>query len=272
MKSTFLNRLPVTILGIPLVMYLVYLGGPSFAIFICLTTILGLFEFYELKKSRGIRPLKWLGLIVIVPLCVFYYQYPQTEIRIISLLLIFLILVIGSELFRNIPNPLENISVTISGVMYIGLFLGSMIAIRNWDTLHSARFTMAMIITVWICDSAAYIFGKGFGNKKLLERVSPNKTIAGGFGGLFGAAACVLLLNYYGFYGLELSLKDIIILALITGVFGQLGDFAESLLKRDAGVKDSGRILLGHGGVFDRFDSLLFTSPLTLIFLENFIN
>jgi len=272
LKSTFLNRLPITVLGIPLITYLVITGGLYFAIFICLTTILALFEFYDLKKRQGIVPQQWLGYLGIIPISYFYFQYPHFDTRLIlSILLIFIFLVISLEIFRNIPNPLENISITITGVMYLGLFLGSMIAIRNWDSIHHSRMTMAMIITVWICDSAAFLFGKGFGKRKLIERVSPNKTIAGGVGGLIGAFTTVLILDYYGIFGIELALKDIIILALITGVFGQLGDFAESLLKRDASVKDSGRILLGHGGVFDRFDSLLFTSPLTLIFLENFL-
>ena len=146
-------------------------------------------------------------------------------------------------------------------------YWGRMIALRNWDTLNGARFTMAMIFSVWICDSCAYIFGILWGKKKLIERISPKKTVVGFVGGIMGAFASFYVMNMYGFIRYDLSIENIFILTFIVGVCGQLGDFVESMFKRDAGVKDSGKLLLGHGGVLDRFDSLIITSPLVFIFV-----
>ena len=131
--------------------------------------------------------------------------------------------------------------------------------------MNGTNFTFSMIISVWICDSAAYTFGMLWGKKKMIERISPKKTVVGFLGGIFGSFLSFYIMNELNFIHYNLSFSHIIILTIITGVFGQLGDFVESMFKRDAGVKDSGKLLLGHGGVLDRFDSLIFTSPLVLI-------
>ena len=102
----------------------------------------------------------------------------------------------------------------------------------------------------------------------MIERISPKKTIVGFVGGVVGSFTSFYLMNLYGFIQYELNLPSILILTFIVGVCGQLGDFVESMFKRDAGVKDSGKLLLGHGGVLDRFDSLIFTSPLIFIFVS----
>ena len=123
-----------------------------------------------------------------------------------------------------------------------------------------------MIVSVWICDSFAYIFGKLFGKKKLIERLSPKKTVMGFIAGICGAFISMYSLNHFDVIRYGLSLQSIFIFAFIIGFFGQWGDIAESMLKRDANIKDSGKILLGHGGFLDRCDSLIFTSPLVLLY------
>ncbi|MEE9167424.1 MAG: phosphatidate cytidylyltransferase, partial [Candidatus Neomarinimicrobiota bacterium] len=125
---------------------------------------------------------------------------------------------------------------------------------------------------IWISDSAAYAFGKKWGKKKILERVSPKKTITGSVAGLVSAVGFYLLVWRMGLLessqsAVSLSGIDALALGLIVGLFGQLGDFAESAVKRDMGVKDSGSILPGHGGVLDRFDSLSVASPMTFLYL-----
>ncbi len=128
--------------------------------------------------------------------------------------------------------------------------------------------TMAMIFSVWICDTMAYIFGILWGKKKLIERISPKKTVVGFLGGIVGAFVSFYVMNNLNFIQFELNGLHLLTLTFIVGVCGQLGDFVESMFKRDAGVKDSGKLLLGHGGVLDRFDSLIFTSPLVFIFVS----
>jgi phosphatidate cytidylyltransferase len=120
--------------------------------------------------------------------------------------------------------------------------------------------------SIWVCDSAAYFAGRAFGRHRLFERVSPKKSWEGAVAGFVGAVAAfvvgkVIALPYLG-------LAEAVFCGVIVGVFGQVGDLAESLLKRDAGVKDSSSLIPGHGGILDRFDSLMFVSPLLFFYLD----
>ena len=269
MKSTFWTRLPVTIIGIPLITYLLITGGIIFAGFVSLVIFLCLYEFYGFKQKIGVRPNIVIGMLMALTICFFYIEFPLPHLtNTIAGITMLVVLALLMEMFSGKSHPLENITTTFAGVTYIAGLLGTMIALRNWDSLNGARFTMAMIFTVWICDSCAYIFGILWGKKKLIERISPKKTIIGFVGGVVGSFTSFYLMNLYGFIQYELNLPSILILTFIVGVCGQLGDFVESMFKRDAGVKDSGKLLLGHGGVLDRFDSLIFTSPLVFIFVS----
>lgn len=233
-----------------------------------LVIIIALYEFYKLKSDSDTSPIIWLGLVATIPISFIYFQLPEVNLNLVLITFFGLLLVaLLWELFRNVPNPYGNLMTTLGGLQYVALLLGSLIALRNWDSVHSATVTMGMVIAVWICDSAAYLFGKAWGKQKLIERVSPNKTVVGYFGGILGAFLVFWLLDSQEFFGIEFTFIDIVVMTIIVGIFGQLGDFVESLFKRDAQIKDSGKILLGHGGVLDRFDSLMFTSPLTLIYL-----
>jgi len=269
MKSTFLNRLPVTLIGIPSVIYLLNEGGTLFAGFASIVVFLCLIEYYDLKKQTSSRPNKLIGTLLALTTCSLYFQFPNPNaLNIISIYLLLIIAGLFIELFSVHDNPLNNINVTLSGVIYIAGLLGSIIALRNWDSLNGSRFTMIMFFSVWICDSCAYTFGMLFGKKKLIERISPNKTIVGFLGGILGAFIFFNTMDAIDFFRFDLNMIDLLILTFIVGVCGQLGDFVESMFKRDAGVKDSGQLLLGHGGVLDRFDSLIFTSPLFFIFVS----
>ena len=267
MKSTFLNRLPITLLGIPSVIYLLTIGGFYFSVFVTVVICLALIEFYNFKKDDT-TPNSIVGIGLSLLVCYFYSQFPYLNDGIVlPIILSIIVIYLLCEMLSFNKNPLNNISITLSGVIYISVLLGAMIALRNWDSMNGSNFTFSMIISVWICDSAAYTFGMLWGKKKLIERISPKKTIVGFIGGILGAFISFYVMNQLGFVHHSLSFLHIIILTIIIGVFGQLGDFVESMFKRDAGVKDSGKLLLGHGGVLDRFDSLIFTSPLVLIFV-----
>ena len=170
------------------------------------------------------------------------------------------------EVFRKNKTPFLNISITALSMIWLGILIGSMLYIRN-----EAGFiiTLSMFLSVWTCDTFAFFFGKTFGKKKILPNISPKKTWIGSVTGLIGSLICMSIF-YYGGYFPSFNLYDIIVLGFIYGFFGQLGDFAESALKRDIGVKDSGSFLRVHGGVLDRFDSLMFAAPLTLLYLKYF--
>jgi|TARA_B110000858_G_scaffold126508_1_gene144093 phosphatidate cytidylyltransferase len=130
------------------------------------------------------------------------------------------------------------------------------------------QLTFAIVIAVWACDSAAFIFGTLFGKKKILPDISPKKSWIGSVSGLVAAIVVFYLFFSNNLLGNIFTITDTIVLGIIAGFFGQIGDFVESMLKRDAGVKDSGTLLAGHGGVLDRFDSLIFAFPLSYLYVH----
>ncbi|MDX1700251.1 MAG: phosphatidate cytidylyltransferase, partial [Melioribacteraceae bacterium] len=125
---------------------------------------------------------------------------------------------------------------------------------------------ISIMVTIWVCDSAAFFLGSAFGRHKLFPRVSPNKSWEGAAAGFL--FAIITMIVAHALVLDAISLTDSIIIGLIIGVFGQIGDLIESLIKRDADVKDSSNLIPGHGGIFDRFDSLLYTSPIVYVYLH----
>ncbi|MBX2991957.1 MAG: phosphatidate cytidylyltransferase [Bacteroidetes bacterium] len=208
------------------------------------------------------------------------------------LFLIFVPLIMLLELFRNKGSALLNVATTLFGVCYVSLFLGSLIGVRElfipadfpvW--LHfeghgidypaevvrqvydwGGATVITVFVSIWVCDTLAYFAGRLLGKHKLFERVSPNKTWEGAVAGYVGAVATFLVAQ--SFFLPYMTVGSALVCGSIVGIFGQAGDLAESLLKRDAGVKDSSALIPGHGGVLDRFDSLLFVSPLIFFYLD----
>ncbi len=267
MNQLSTNRTLINVIGIPAILFLLWRGGPMFALFIFLVMIIGIDEFYRMNTNERQTPVKVTGYILTGLMAAYYFWLPQIMLlEGLLFLACFIIISLFIEMGRDKLNSTRNMGITILGIMYVPVLLGSVIALRNLDTVYSTYFTISMVVAIWICDSAAYIFGMKWGKKKIFPRVSPNKSWVGSIAGLVS--------SFVVFYGLhmwdilpDLTLLDMAVLSIITGFFGQAGDFAESLLKRDVGVKDSGKLLLGHGGVLDRFDSITFASPLTYAYI-----
>ena len=175
------------------------------------------------------------------------------------------------ELFSKNQGSTFNILATLGGILIVPLQLGTSVYIRQFDSLMDTNLTLVLVISIWGCDSAAFIFGSIFGERKIFPRVSPNKSWVGSLSGLIISILIFQLSYSKGWLGEIFTLNDAIIFGLISGFFGQLGDFSESLFKRDVNIKDSGKILQGHGGILDRFDSLLFASPFTYLYILFFI-
>tara|TARA_B100002052_G_scaffold50565_1_gene43670 strand:- start:16116 stop:16934 length:819 start_codon:yes stop_codon:yes gene_type:complete len=265
--NNIIKRLPVIFIGIPSVIYLVSMGGLPFSILFTIVLLLCAYEMLNLSKKNSARPNTFVVMTSIVSIAVLYYFLPNIKL-IYFLVLIFsiVIMTIYIETFRGFSNPTINISTTFIAILYIGVLFGSMIALRQFDTFYGTGFTMCMLISVWICDSFAYSFGKAFGKKKLIERLSPKKTLFGFIAGNVGSFSSIYILNYLQVTKVELSLSSMVVFAIIIGCFGQWGDIAESMFKREVNTKDSSSLLFAHGGFLDRCDSLILTSPLVLIF------
>ena len=173
------------------------------------------------------------------------------------------------ELYNNKPNPFSNIAQTIFPLIYVALPFGLLILSNSMFTNSSpGKFSSELILgfyfILWSNDTGAYLTGKAFGKHKLFERISPNKTWEGSIGGGVLAIGIAIVC---GMFFTDLPLWKWAFIGLIISVFGSMGDLAESLFKRSMNVKDSGKIMPGHGGILDRFDGLLIASPFVFAFL-----
>ena len=164
--------------------------------------------------------------------------------------------------FRTIETVAVRYAATVAGTIYTGfltLFLAKL------ELLHGGDAVLLVLVVAWVSDTGAYFAGRFLGKRKLYEAVSPKKTWAGALGGLAGSLAGAIVLKLVS--ASWLSWRDVVLVAIPGGVLGQLGDLAESLLKRSVGVKDSGALLPGHGGLLDRIDAVLFIAPYTYAYL-----
>ncbi len=269
------SRTLVNLLGIPSLLAIIYLGDsfsniPIFSVFIGAVLFLGAKEIPPLSNSKKGQPVISILFIFLALLQIGRIPGIRWEIPIYILLIGIALTAMIVEIFRKKETPLLNISILVFSFVWLGLMLGSLSELRNLPDI-GFKITLALFLSVWICDTGAFFFGKKFGKKKILPDISPNKTWVGTIAGFISSMIFLLILNQSGYFPDIFSLVDVVVLGLITGIFGQFGDWAESLLKREANVKDTSNILAGHGGILDRFDSLTFAAPLTLIYCTYFI-
>ena len=174
------------------------------------------------------------------------------------------------EFLEIIKNFRDKTAWLIFGLIYIFGSMISLIYLRNIDSLITTPFTFLLFAGVMVNDSMAYIVGKTLGGPKILPKISPKKTYAGLFGGLIGSVLFIFLCDNYflnSFTEFSLNNKDKIFLVFVFNIVGFFGDSFESFIKRKADVKDSSGLLLGHGGMLDRLDSLILTTPVTMFYV-----
>lgn len=269
MTKSSSNRTLINVVGIPAILSLIWAGGVFFAVLITIAMLYAIREFYSMNRKHDTSPTIWIGWLATLIIGHLYFYQPEiSAVDLISGVILFVMFALLVELFKNKPNPTWNVGVTLMGILYVPVLLGTLIAIREMSIINGLNMTFGIIISIWMCDSVAYFTGKKWGTIKIFERVSPKKSIVGSVSGFLGSFAVFIIMKETGYLGGVFSWWDVIAFTVITGGFSQLGDFTESLFKRDAGVKDSGTILRGHGGVLDRFDSLIFASPLAYIYLN----
>ena len=263
--SDLARRVLTALVLLPIVIGAVVLGGWPFAALIALAAGIAQWELYNLGEAGGIRPLKPLGvatgaLVVLVP--VWTGALPLAVLALLAL--------IAAELFRRQEAPLAAAALGGFGVLYPSLLIASVVYIRVGAApvvgeAGAAWLTVAALVAVWAADTFAYFTGRSIGRRKLFERVSPKKTIEGTVGGVIGAIVALLLMQWLVLP--FLTPLHAAMIGLIAGVVGPFGDLTASLFKRAVGVKDSGRLLPGHGGLLDRIDALIFCGPVILIYL-----
>jgi phosphatidate cytidylyltransferase len=242
-----------------------YLFGIVFLFII----IAGLREFYSFyDQSAEIKMEKTVGIISggLLYLSFFLYSFGFLPSTVFYLYILCLLAIFISELFRKKNNPVLNIATVLMGHVYFVLPLVCV----NMIEIHHKIFVLAFFIMIWASDTGAYLVGITIGKHKMFERVSPKKSWEGFFGGMVFA-----LITGFIFYkitetgnSVSLQLWQWLVLAFLVFIFGTLGDLVESLFKRSLHVKDSGTIMPGHGGLLDRFDSVLLAAPVLFMFLN----
>jgi phosphatidate cytidylyltransferase len=263
--SNTATRIIVSAVTIPLILIVCYLGGLFFLVFVLAIGLISYYEFSSLSANKNAYTNLVIGLLsTLIIILNSYYQFTDF-LRLIILVVIISVL---AELFRNRQSAILNLGSSLFGIFYIGLFSSTLILLReffiNYNT--GGYLIISIFITIWICDSAAFFLGKSFGKHKLFPRVSPQKSWEGSVAGFIFAIISMYALKYILLDAFSDS--DSIIVGVIIGSTGQIGDLVESLIKRDAGVKDSSGLIPGHGGIFDRFDSLMLSSPVIYLYLS----
>jgi phosphatidate cytidylyltransferase len=253
------QRIVTGVLGGILFLFLVYVGDVWYSLLVLLLAILGLFEFLSMA---GIRAYSFPGMIsyllmlgILWPQLSFLYRI---EIPFSLLLMSVTFLLLLYSVIRKNKFHIEHAALTMMGALYIGYGFMYMAVARHVPE-NGLFMTVLIFLGIWSSDSGAYFVGKAIGKRKLWPEISPNKTVEGSLGGL--AAAVVVVITTNALMG-TLTFTHALVLALATAVTGQAGDLIESAIKRHFGVKDSGKIIPGHGGVLDRVDSWLIVFPI----------
>lgn len=243
------------------------LGSVAFSVFFLVLSCASVFEFYTLiRTDASLRPLALVGILFSAVLFATFiaHHHFMCPTWFFLLAVPFLMLIYLCELYRKNENPFHNIAYTLMGVAYASFPFILFYALAYLDGPYNAHYPLAFLIMLWSNDTGAYLVGRQFGKHKLFERHSPKKTWEGFVGGVFFSIVAAYIISLYFD---DLAVGKWICMALIIAVFGTLGDLTESMLKRSFGVKDSGNLLPGHGGLLDRFDGLLMAAPLVYIFL-----
>jgi len=282
-RSDLPGRLATAAVLVPAACYVVIQGGLWLLGAAMILVLLGQREFYRLIEDKGAHPLVGFGLTSAMALCL--VQYVGTDYQANLLMTATLLVVLVAQLGKAaITEALASISGTFFGVFYVGWLLSHAISLRNFYQAVTARYDRAtaesigiapdcgiflmfftMFVVIW-CDAAAYFGGRAYGKRKLAPTISPSKSVEGAvsgvIGGILGAVVCKGGFDlFWPVQSAALSWYAVGVLALLLSAAGIVGDLIESLLKRDAEVKDTGHLLPGMGGVLDRIDSFLLAIP-----------
>lgn len=277
MNANMLRRVAFAVVAIPAALAIVWQGGWWLTGLVAVVAVLGAREVYRFARQKGTRPFGAIGLpaAALVPVAAWLALGPAqwawgAWLPFAPLLLLGL-LVVALATRRPDQHPMASVAVTWFGVAYAAVLPSFLIALRHGTgqgerSWQGVWLTFFPLVLTWACDTAAMFGGKLLGGAKLAPVVSPGKTWSGTIVGAFAAIAVAP--GFYALalkpFGVMLALWQVLLLGLVVGVVGQVGDLAESLLKREAGMKDSSDIIPGHGGVLDRFDSLYFVLPTTV--------
>lgn len=246
------------LIGLAILIFIVSNGGLLLSFAVYIVSIIGLREFYKAVENINITPIYSVGYLGVTGLFLNIIMQSNYLSLIFTLIIISLLILVIVN--KNIS--IEDISITLFGIIYIPFLL------FHITYLDNTKYIWLVFIIAFGTDTFAYIAGNLFGKRKLCPKISPKKTVEGSIGGIVGST--ILLIIYTVYFNLE-PIWKIIILSIICSIISQLGDLAASKIKRTCGIKDYGYIMPGHGGVLDRFDSIIFTTPVIYYYISIFL-
>jgi phosphatidate cytidylyltransferase len=294
LSSELTRRIVFGVVAAPIAIAIVLYGGAPLAALLAVTAALGAWEFFRIARADGLTPFDDLGigLAGIIPLVV-HARYlriydPDASIGVLSLGVVIVLFLLALAIWRRGVDgkPLSAAATTAFGALYIGATLSFGYAIRyheyafapapipiaghTYNVPSGGLLLLLPLLTTWASDIGAYAFGRMLGRNKLIPSVSPSKTIEGAIGGLLTSmlvawAYSQFVLRPTAHLGFKWAPAGVLLFGALVSIAAQVGDLAESLLKREAGVKDSSTLLPGHGGILDRFDSLFFVLPISYV-------
>ena len=274
MDRNLAQRIGFAVVAIPLALGVVWYGGWLLVGLVVLVAVLGTRELYGLARRSGVEPFEIVGLVgaALVPPAVYLavaeeQPFIRAGVPYVAAAWVMLVLTIGLATRSPEERPLAATAITVLGVAYTAALPAFLIDLRH--AAHAGRswagaaLVFFPLVVTWVCDTAAMFGGRTIGGPKLAPTISPGKTRAGAVAGVAGALLVAPLFAAWIFprVGVTAPLGALLVIAGSLSIIGQVGDLAESLVKREAGVKDSSTLIPGHGGVLDRFDSLYFVMP-----------
>ncbi|MFP4640748.1 MAG: phosphatidate cytidylyltransferase [Dehalococcoidia bacterium] len=271
------QRLISATVFLPVIAASIWLGDIWFSLIIGAAALLGFHEFRQLVSKKGQTPLLFPGLLLIAAIMYFAYRgeiYSVWLLPVIVLLPLIWVVLRSLISHAGAEGAFGDWLWTLGGTIYVGWLLSFWILLRGnfgWE------WTLLAILSTFAVDSMAYFTGRAWGRHPLAPGISPGKSCEGAAGGIITGVAVVVILSYLlglieaspfsTVLGSQVEIWKVLVLGIVVGVFAQVGDLAESMLKRGAGVGESSTLIPGHGGILDRLDSLLFTGVLTYYYL-----
>lgn len=259
MKTRIISGLALMPLAI-----LLFIGGLPLYILEAIFLFIGINEFYKAFESKDIKPIYLIGYLFVG--YIFLKNTFSLNSDFLIEIVIFILFIYSITYLLRVKNNIIDICVTFFGIFYVIMGLDFVIITRNnFEMGHIYVYTIFVIS--FATDTFAYFSGKLFGKNKLIPKVSPNKTIEGSIGGIIGSTVCCVIFGYI----FKIDIVKLGIIGFFGSIIAQFGDLFASSIKRYVGIKDYGKLIPGHGGIMDRFDSVILVAPFVCysIFLAN---